>query len=695
MARAILYSALLVLLILPIPAVAESLSLTILAPPATMSHPAVAAAVNDAVRLLKEGFPTSQVSLNDRSAQIRLILPSLAPAPAVPRLPLVPGDDSYRWRGMVAGKGRILQLNASTPGGVSCGIYGLFQEQLGFRFYHPRKSYIPRRSAWPLPSRFAVTASPRFRSRGFHLHTLHPTELAEQLNDPTYPGGLGDVREYIDWLARNRQNTMQFYLLRGVDRGRWIPYARRIVDYAHGRGVSIGVQVSMSMVQQQAFRLFSPITLYPSYREQTDRSLAWLFGADWDFVTVEPLAGEFLPDWGRIMPELRDHIAQQVTGRYGRKIFFSTHVIGGEGHQRQESLPPQAGILVHTVMCWSAGDLCAPVYGNANQCFMLERGMREARQRETWYWPESSYWVAFDTPVPLFLLSYLEARRADMGLMEEAGVTGHLTFTSGWEWGYWLIDWSIAHWSWDRNSSTLGALADILPSRELLPLWQEALVLQNRRLKGEGLVADLAAATPFSELPSPFRRTFQPQPEVTIKEVARAGSAAEAQRLASGRAAELETYAGEIERLTGRMRKKEKMTAKNAPAELLLLHDELVRGLEIGGLRARHRALVLRAAAASGAERERLLAAAEEVRQKGLTLVRRQESLYRYPVTLVARRRPSLTAYPFGYLYAPSELFFWRREEEQVRRDRFDPFFMNLWDPWRVLGVSSPAFTQK
>jgi hypothetical protein len=72
-----------------------------------------------------------------------------------------------------------------------------------------------------------------------------------------------------------------------------------------------------------------------------------------------------------------------------------------------------------------------------------------------------------------------------------------------------------------------------------------------------------------------------------------------------------------------------------------------------------------------------------------LALVARQESGYRYPLERIARRTGNLTAYPFGYLYPASRLFFWEREEEQVRHERFDAFFMNLWDFRRTLGMGS------
>ena len=80
------------------------------------------------------------------------------------------------------------------------------------------------------------------------------------------------------------------------------------------------------------------------------------------------------------------------------------------------------------------------------------------------------------------------------------------------------------------------------------------------------------------------------------------------------------------------------------------------------------------------------------MRSRAERLVRRQEAIYRYPLELIARKGQGFTAYRFGYLYPVSELFFWRREEEQVRHGRFDPFFMNIWDFWNTVGLASLIF---
>ena len=130
------------------------------------------------------------------------------------------------------------------------------------------------------------------------------------------------------------------------------------------------------------------------------------------------------------------------------------------------------------------------------------------------------------------------------------------------------------------------------------------------------------------------------------------------------------------------------------------LAKELTRALAVSALRASHRALTLRALSAKVSERggdssslsTGWLSEARLVRAKALTLVKQQETLYRYPLPLLTGQRDSMTAYSFGYLYPASRLFFWEREEGQVEHGRFDPLFMNLWDFRRTLGVGSLFF---
>ncbi len=239
-----------------------------------------------------------------------------------------------------------------------------------------------------------------------------------------------------------------------------------------------------------------------------------------------------------------------------------------------------------------------------------------------------------------------------------------------------------------------------------LGLWEKALHLQNLYLKERDLMRFMAAATPFSELPHPFDKPFQPAPDFHYSQLLRSATPQEANQLLERPVRDLEQYASQMGSLSRRMETILEMndTVGNSTATMQrALARELTRALAVSALRAGHRALTLRALSAKVSERNNervngnntsaeLLASARLLRHKAMDLVRQQESNYRYSLPLLTNRRVSMTAYSFGYLYPASRLFFWEREEEQVEHGRFDPLFMNLWDVRRTMGLGSLFF---
>ncbi len=708
-------------------------SITIEAPSELLENSITILAIDDAINLLKKSFTGAAISLNGDNAQVRIILPKIIKHERLMTSSFSKGrtydylnypEHNYRWRSSRKKDIITLELRSSSYEGTAFGIYGLLQEKLGFKFYHPRRSIIPSHKAWPLPPNFDWQATPRFDKKGFHIHTQHPVELAEQLHNPGMVNALADVKEYIDWLARNQQNVFQFYLLRDIQRDQWMRHAKEIVSYAHKRGILIGVEFSLACIQQKAFqalKLLNP--LQGSYRTQVDDTLAWLLQADWDFVTVDFSMGEYMLDLGVTMPELRDYVITQITTKYKTKVLYATHIIQQKDCVKLPKalqsmfspacdgtihIPQQAGVLIHTVMCYSIDAMKAPVYGNANQRYMLRRAAEESRIRETWYWPESSYWVSFDNSVPLLLLTYLDARWRDMNTMKRIGVDNHITFSSGWEWGYWLIDWSIARWSWvhkgkgsGKTSHPLNILFDLFTDERIENIWEEALALQDYFFNERELMPLMSALDPSAELPSPFNHPFQPRPSFTFEWLLRKSSDDYVNKVLQGPVASLIDYDQKMSHLT-KMLKVESARffskRKHSNPQLKGLMDELTRSLQITALRARHRSLTIKALIAKREqvlkgrltnEAEALLQRAMEVRSEAQTIVHVQEGAYRYPVELLARKRQSFTAYEFGYLYPASNLYFWWREEEQVRNTRFDAFYLNIWDFRRIIGLES------
>ncbi|MGD0282382.1 MAG: hypothetical protein ABSB95_08485 [Dissulfurispiraceae bacterium] len=674
--------------------------------------------IKDVLDLLKKGFPYASVSLNNPGARVHIVVSAPSRSAGGTLYPAWKHTEGYQWASHPADSRLVLALRSPSFKGVSCGLYGLLQEKLGFKFYHPKRTFIPFHKQWPLPVSFEWKAFPRFDRRGFHTQTLHPIELAEQLHDPGYPRAAADLREYIDWLARNGQNTFQFYLLRDIDRARWIRHAAGLAAYAHERGIAAGVEFSLFTIQQEAFQSIRLLNFFTSYTNQIDSTLSWIFQVKWDFVTVDFSMGEYLPDLGELMPEVKRYLLKEVTERYKTKVMIPTHVINKQhwrltqsdvtGENTRNNGYPETGILIHTVMFYSIDEPSAPAYGNINFHHMLELAVQERKHRETWYWPESAYWVAFDNSVPLLLLPYLDARWSDMKTIEKIGVDNHLTFSSGWEWGYWLMDWSIARWSWThiengsvQKTSPLSVLEDLFPDARMRLLFQKALALQNYYLKDRDMIGFMSALDPSAELPWPFNKPFQPRPAFSNAWLLYKASDAEAERNGAAVISELKAYARDMNAVAeGLELETERIYSggMQVSPDIPLIARELTRALKVTALRAQHRSLTIRALLAqrkrhwwlpASQETEKLLQQASRVRMNALALVQMQEKIYRYPVSLIARKRKDFTAYHFGYLYPASDLFFWRREEEQVRHRRFGALYMNIWNFRRISGISS------
>lgn len=664
----------------------------ILAPQSLLNAPVSAAAIEDTKRLIERGFPGVQIVGNHPHASVTIILPDIGKGNPDKRASFKYPRQEYEWRSYRTNDGTVhIRLYAESPEAVSFGLYGLLQEKLGYRFYHPRDTIIPAYREWPLPATFSWKARPRFEKRGFHLHTLHPIELTSALHDSDR--SLDEVKEYIDWLARNGQNVFQFYLLRDIDREKWPARAREIVRYAHSRGVLAGVEISLARTQQGAFQAIKLLSLPFGPVQQVERTLNWLFQANWDFVTVDFAVGEYLPDLGGLMPVLRENMLSGIAKR-GAKPFYATHVIAGANWYSKPRA--DAGILIHTVMCYSAVEASAPVYGNKDQRHMFALARHESPMRETWYWPESAYWVSFDNSVPLFLLLYPEARFQDIIAMEKLGLHGHITFSSGWEWGYWLTDWSISRWSWQYEENgkeviahPLSVLNTILPGKNLQKLWQRAIDLQRIYLKEKGLLPYLSALDPSAELFFPFNKPFQPRPRYPFR-LLRSATEAELEK-AGEDIGLLDEYAAKIESLSGMIEAEAEKCLSKDPS-LMKLHRELLLGLRITALRARHRSLTMTAVIAGKTkgkgEVDHYLDRALDVRLAALSIVQEVEKTYRYPLQRIAGTGENHTSYAFGYLYPVHSLFFWKREEEQVRARRFDAFFINLWDFRKILGLA-------
>lgn len=650
------------------------------------------------------------VTLNNNAASVQIILPEINQDSAAQLNKFAQRasfpyrnypEHNYTWTIKHLSRNLVYKLKATSWQGISFGLYGLLQEHLGFRFYHPKQSIIPHwPNGWP-PEEQDITFSgnPIFDKKGFHLHTQHPLELTEQFLDPTAPNAIADIKQYIDWLVRNGQNYFEFCLLNDIEKKAWPAHAKAFVDYAHSRGILAGTDISLHMIQQKTFQLYKgPV----NRKKQIEKNLEWLLQANWDYLSMEFSTTEFIAGNAGKKTELRQFIISWLQKHSQTKLTGRQHVVK---HVNQVSnkitnaavdsaallFDKQRGVLVHTVMFYDMTEPNAPVYENKNQRHQFEFLQQQLKERETWYYPESAYWITFDNSVPMFLLPYLSARLSDIDTCAKYNVPGHLTFSSGWEWGYWLFDWSIARWSWQyayngkaekREASMYASQVSNNAEAQLL---NEALTLQQKYLKDSSLMQWMSATTITDELNiKGLNNAYEPRPQWRYKFLQNKADENLIAQLRQQVLPGLKNFAHKTATVVTDM-----IPAKDS------VSAEWIDGIEITGLRAMHRYYLLQymlgrrdaAIKKQHTNCDSLLQKAIEVRSIAQQIVNRRQQHYRYPLTFIASKHWEHTAYHFGYLFMASNLHFWLREEEQARRNNYHPFFMNVWNIWRIAGI--------
>jgi hypothetical protein len=209
----------------------------------------------------------------------------------------------------------------------------------------------------------------------------------------------------------------------------------------------------------------------------------------------------------------------------------------------------------------------------------------------------------------------------------------------------------------------------------------------------------------MAEFIQPFSRPFQPQPDFTYAWLMREATDEEAEAAIGGPLADLESCASTMDSLIARLElssDEELRVTDGQFSQLQRIHAELITALKVTSMRAHHRATTIRLLLEQRKRKwlfqplskagQRYQAEAAHIRHQALQLVAKQERRYRYPVELIARRRPDFTSYHFGYLYPVSNLFFWEREEQQLNGNSFDAFYKKLWNFSRTVGLDGLLF---
>ena len=430
------------------------------------------------------------------SGELRVAIATPGPAAGASETAGPLGAQEYVIREQRCGSGRRVVLAGGSPLAGQWAVYDLLQ-RLGIRYFHPEQTYYPPRPEWPATP-IDVRERPAFRERSMHVHGDHPVDLSPP-KDLTGLAMADYQRRWIDWNVKLRQTL--------VDGG----FDTALVGaYAYDRGFPRVVGLNLASGQQGGRPVIDPLSARPEHEqisEAIDRLLAPVAGLpDVSMLTVTFCPSEFTPaDEDRTVERL-GFVSSYVAARHpGVRLFTINHGTHQEPvpkrHVRFFDLPQFApltmGVLVHPLMLYDLQRPAAGVYGNADFSHLQRWVRAESARRPIVYYPESSWWLTFDQAVPLFLApATLEARQWDLDWLAPlradrdgagSGVVGHHLFTSGQEWGYWLIDYCVARMVWDpafTQSRCLDDFTDRLASgseiRDVLRAVQERQVREVR-----------------------------------------------------------------------------------------------------------------------------------------------------------------------------------------------------------------------
>lgn len=549
-------------------------------------------------------------------------------------------------------------------------------EAFGYRFLHPYDTFIPERLE--APESLALEAEPEIDRRGLQLHTLHPIEGLEALWVPSNDH-LTEAKRIIDWEAKNGGNHLQWPGLDNIqtsepDRSAWEAHSVAIADYAHKRGltVGIGVQLFGSSNLQEAFDLLDTVGSPAAQEAAIDERLAMIGGVPWDQIVLS--FGEFFgeePESFLASTNLAYDRMQAVWP--GVEVSAVIHV-GDSPDQRVdyngESLQyyflvkyanPAIVPQVHTVMFY---DLFEPTNGaylhenfDEHKAFLLDRLNTD---KPVGYFPESAYWVAFDNSVPQFYPLYVQSRWTDLDGIRAASAAkpleDHTLFSSGWEWGFWLNDRATLRLNY-KLRPWQDEVADAYAPLEGGPETAQAVIalteLQNASLIHKNLARWLSGRDVAIDFGDTIGVVSQPDRPM-IKEIAAMGPTERAEVEAA--MVDLDEYRVAVDAILA-----------DLPSNNDRWVAEVRDGLEIDSERAQFVASNTRAvlASAAGEDPAAHIASASAALDAAKVIVARRRAGFHDPngERWVTPQFDNPTTYDFGYLTRGDELCYWVREQ--------------------------------
>lgn len=535
--------------------------------------------------------------------------------------------------------------------------YGL--QKLGFLFPHPRWQISPSREELKNACGKTFLWKPALKYHGFHLHTLHPNEWVHGF----LLGKTGIANDMIRWLARNQQNLIDLSILQipeeKIFKNLKVPFA-----LAKKMGIHTGVVVGFTFHQQNQYKLMGlwSSLFEDSSLKELEINLNRIFdNLDLSFVNIEAGTSEFTPaDYDLSIKWMNK--AANLAKKRNIATFIKIHTSTGQSNEKYGNfnlLPQYAdknvGILPHTVFFYDVNAEKAPMYGNENFHHIRDFMLQENSRRPTWFYPETSYYCVMDIDVPLFFTDYLISRAKDTKFLFDNNIEGQLNFSTGHELGYWLFDWTYTLLNnLDYNFDEMIGLKLI---GEDINSWKEIISFQHKHFALEGLAGIISFSSLGDELLPGLHKVHK-------------------RNLLSELAEDEKKLKKEIELL--------KTAIKELPVNVIIKNDELKAMWKITEARLFH-ALANRMAMLHPKKKDDFLNESAIHRSKAKGLIEFvADNFNRYPKAKIFVRHDNPTAYKFGYGQPAKDMQYWIREEEAIRQENYNFWFMSQYSIYEV-----------
>ncbi|MBD66629.1 MAG: hypothetical protein CME62_15580 [Halobacteriovoraceae bacterium] len=533
-------------------------------------------------------------------------------------------------------------------------------QKLGFYFPHPRIQVSPKWSQVKENCGKTIQWKTAMKYHGFHLHTLHPSEWVHGF----LMGKTEIANDMIRWMARNQQNTLDLSLL-DIEEEKIFSYLKAPFKLAKDFGIHTGVVFGFAFHQQNQYKL---VSLFDSLFEERslkaiDKKLNYLLdNIDLSFINIEAGTSEFTPANYELSIKWMNKAAE-LAEKKDVATFIKIHTSTGQENEKYGNfnfLPQFAnsnvGILPHTVFLYELEADDAPMYGNKNFHHIRDFMLDQKDKRNTWYYPETSYFCVQDIDVPLFFTDYLLTRANDSKFLYQNGIQGQLNFSTGQEVGYWLFDWTYT--LLNNLDYEFDPYIGLKLLGEDVESWKKIAEFQNKYFVKKGLVSIITFSSLGDELLEGVHNVLK-------------------RNLLSKLSKDPKSLDSEIALL--------EEAIPHIPKNVEIKNKELRSMWKITEARIQH-AYYNRLAMKHEDKKESYLAKSKEYREKAQGHIDHVFNNHgRYPAAQLFSRHDNPTAYKWGYAQPAKDMQYWIREEESIRANNYAFYFMSQFSIKEVL----------